>query len=364
MKKYIFQADIIRALAIIGVIGIHLVFTFTTRPDFFGGTIWWIALILNSFFRMSVPLFVILSGYLTLGKPVTARQNLNRVFHRLLIPLFSYYIIFNFVYALMASLRSEPFDYWEIFHNLSKNTGTILYFLVVLSLIELLNPLWNLLTEKKNTQILKYTCWFFLILGPVAHIFHFLSLREGEPFGTFTFWMLWVGFYLYGYLVKIKPVLLSKGEKVFYQTMFTFGLLLTIGLGYLTLWLHYNNINDLFYIEGQTYGDGYISIGVFMMAISSFNLLMRSQRIGKLVEYGWIKKPVAFIAVLSFALFLNHLLVIDILNKFFGITPDSPSMPGFGGYLLINTFLTFIITIPLAFILQKTPIIKRIVGEK
>jgi peptidoglycan/LPS O-acetylase OafA/YrhL len=145
--------------------------------------------------------------------------------------------------------------------------------------------------------------------------------------------------------------------------MFISGYILTIGFGYITLWLFHHNISDLFYIGGQTYADGYLSISIIMMTISAFNLLMRSGGIEKIGSI-WVKKPVMFIAGLSFAMYLNHLLVIDTLSKFYGVTPDSPSMPGLGGYLLISTFLTFSITIPLAFIIHKTPYLRKIVGEK
>lgn len=362
MSKYIFQADLVRALAILAVIGIHLVIPITPRPDFFGGTVWWAAFLLNCLFRISVPLFIILSGYLVLGKDSNIKENFNRLFHRILIPLISYYIIFNVVYALMAWLRSEPYDYSGIFHNLSKNTHTSLYFLVVLFFIQLLNPLWNLLTEPKNESVLKYICYFFLILATVSFFFYYLSLREGEMFSTFTYWMMWVGYYLYGYLVKLKPVLLTKTETVFYSLMFISNFIITVGFGYITLWLFHHNISDLFYIGGQTYADGYLSFSVMLMSLSGFNLLMRSKLSHKLESFEWLKKPVAFLATISFALYLNHLLVIDTLSKFFGINPDSPSMPSLAGYLVISAFLTLLITVPLVVIISKLPYLRKIVG--
>ncbi|MEO8581433.1 MAG: acyltransferase family protein [Patescibacteria group bacterium] len=362
MKKYLFQADFVRTFAILAVIGVHLVIPITARPDFFGGGLWWLTFLVNCLFRISVPLFILLSGYLTLGKSVTVRQNLSRVTRRLLVPLVAYYIIFTVVYASMAWLRAEPFDYWGIFHNLSKNTHSSLYFLVVLLFIQLLNPLWNLLTEEKNTLVLQYVCTFFFILGAVANIFYYLSLREGEVFSTYTYWLMWVGYYLYGYWVKRKPVLLSSAEKKWYSYLFIIGYIATVAFGYVTLWLFHHHVNELFYIGGQTYADGYLSISVMMMSVSVFNLLMRSEGILKLETYDWIKKPVVFLAGLAFAMYLNHLLVMDVLSKFFGITPDSPSMASLWMYLIIETITAFALTIPLAYLIQKTPVLKKIVG--
>lgn len=55
MKKpgYIFSADVIRGLAIFGVVTIHIANEIYTRLDFFGGSIWWIASLLNSIFLIS-----------------------------------------------------------------------------------------------------------------------------------------------------------------------------------------------------------------------------------------------------------------------------------------------------------------------
>lgn len=362
MKKYVFQADLIRALAIIGVIGVHLVIPITARPDFFGGTLWWITFLANCLFRVSVPLFVILSGYLTLGKPITIPQNFDKVKHRLLIPLLSYYLIFNVAYILMAVLRGDGYDYAGIFHNLSKNTHSSLYFLVVLLFIQLLNPLWNLLTEQKNLPVLKYVCWFFLGLGAVAYVFYYLSLREGEVFSTFTLWMMWVGYYLYGYLVKLQPPTLTRKEVRLYASMLAVGFGATVAFGFATLWLFHNGVSDLFYIGGQTYADAYLSISVIMMSIGAFQLLMRGNWSKEVESMSWLKKPVVFLASLSFALYLNHLLVIDVLNKFFGVAPDSQTMPSLAAYVVINTVLTFLITIPLAVLIQKLPIVRKAVG--
>lgn len=364
MKKYIFQADVVRSFAIIMAVGVHLVIPITARPDFFGGTIWWLTFLLNCLFRISVPLFIVLSGYLSLGKSITVSQNWKKVSQRLLIPLIVYYCIFTFAYATMAYLRAEPYDYWGIFHNLSKNTHSSLYFLVVLLFIQLLNPLWNLLTEEKNLPILKYVCYFFFGLGAVANIFYYLSLREGEVFSTYTYWMMWLGYYLYGYLVKLKPSSLSSKEKKKYLSLFSVSYLFTAVFGYITLWLYHHNVNDLFYIGGQTYADGYLSVSVMIMTVCVFNLIMRGKWFEQLQSNQLIKKSIIFIAGLAFAMYLNHLLVMDTLSKFFGVTPDSKSMGNLWRYLFIEVVTAFGLTIPLSYLIKQTPILKKIVGEK
>lgn len=364
VKKYIFSADVVRSVAILAVMGIHLVTPITSRPDFFGGGFWWVTFLLNALFRVSVPLFIMLSGYLSLGKSSTIKENFERVSKRLVVPLVAYYIINVITYSTMAWLREEPYDYWSILHNLSKNTHSPLYFLVVLALVQLLNPLWNILTRKENLEVLQYVTKFFFSLAILAHFFYFVSLREGEVFSTFTLWIMWIGYYLYGYLVKLQPATLSQSEQKKYALLYILGYVFTVGFGYFNLWLHYVHNNNVFLIGDQTYVDTYLSISVVMMSIGLFNLLMRTDAVDKLKDNQLLQKTVAFLAGLSFALYLNHLLVIDILNKFFGVTADSPAMPGLPGYLVINTVLTFALSIPLALLIKKTTGLKQIVGEK
>lgn len=56
-SSYIFSADVIRAVATLGVVSIHSVIAVYARPDFFNGLSWWFAIILDSLFRSSVPFF-------------------------------------------------------------------------------------------------------------------------------------------------------------------------------------------------------------------------------------------------------------------------------------------------------------------
>jgi peptidoglycan/LPS O-acetylase OafA/YrhL len=175
---------------------------------------------------------------------------------------------------------------------------------------------------------------------------------------------MWVGYYLFGYLVKANTNKLTRNETIQSVSIFSIGYVITVGLGYLMLKLHHQGVNDLFYIGGQTYADTYLSISVMMMSLSGFNLLMRSEWLEKLQSITLLKKVVMFFAALSFGMYLNHLVVIDVLNKFYGIAPDSKTMPSLGVYLALSTVLTFAITIPLVAVLRKIPLINRIIGEK
>jgi len=91
--SYVIQADVIRVIAIVAVVIIHTANAVYTRLDFFGGFTWWIAIILDSLSRISIPLFIMLSGYLMLGKNETLEKTFKRINLKILIPLI-FWILF------------------------------------------------------------------------------------------------------------------------------------------------------------------------------------------------------------------------------------------------------------------------------
>src|SRR5258708_8317398 len=98
MKKYIPSADLIRTIAILGALSIHIVQPVYSRFDFLGGITWWVTDFWNAFSRMSIPLFIMLSGYLLLGRQESVKKGIWRTIHIVSIPLlfcFFFYTPFN-----------------------------------------------------------------------------------------------------------------------------------------------------------------------------------------------------------------------------------------------------------------------------
>ena len=73
-KKYFYSADIIRAIAIILVVIIHISSELVNTPRIFLTPDWWFANFIDSLARVAVPLFIMLSGFLILhpGKSYSA----------------------------------------------------------------------------------------------------------------------------------------------------------------------------------------------------------------------------------------------------------------------------------------------------
>lgn len=360
-KQYIINADLIRIGALFAVVGIHLLTPIYARPDFFGGSFWWLTFLLNCLFRASVPLFVMLSGYLLLGKETSLRQNAERTVKRIVVPFFAFYLI-NFVYnAWAASMRQSEFDYTSFFHNLSKNSYTYLYFLIILAFLYALVPLFRLVFSSQNKQLAAYVIGFFFVNAIVATVARFTSLRVGDVFNTYTTWILWVGYFLAGYWIRQHQAELVKYQRWLIAALLI-GLCLTVGLGYWS-WVQHWQGNDLFYIGGVTYPEDYLSVGVILVAVSSFVLMIRARFTDQLVQNESVVKLIKWLAEVSFGVYLIHPIVIDFLNKFCGVTADNPAMPNIMVYVAVNAVLTFGVSILLAVIVNKTPLFRKIVGR-
>jgi len=164
-KTYIFNADLIRAFAAAGVVLIHTLDSIYDRPDFFGGQVWWLTHFLSGFLRVCVPLFIMLSGYLNLGKQRNFQENWQKIITRVLIPLGSFltiYITYDFF------TKRLPFvglgNVFSIFWNrFNLNTNSPLYFLIILFFVYLLHPFFDYIIAQNKKVFRRFLLFSFLI---------------------------------------------------------------------------------------------------------------------------------------------------------------------------------------------------------
>lgn len=358
-QTYIFQADLIRALAILGVVGIHVLSPIYDRPDFFNGGLWWLSLLLHVLFRVSVPLFIMLSGYLVLGKPVSFQENLERIWRRILLPLICFYLIYQGYMIGAAFFREESYNWWNVLTHLSYGTYSYLYFLVILAYLYFLIPIVQAGWRKSSRPAVQRVILFFFLNAILMTVARYFTLREGEIFNTFTMWILWVGYFLFGYWIRQTPQVLSPWKPVL---LFGLSFAVTVGLTYLGLYWHRQG-NDWLFIQGQTYAEEYLSLGVVGMALPLFVLLMKFQPPRWLMKKTFLTKSIQLLASLSFSIYLIHPLVLDYLHRFAGVTADNPQMPNLVVYLGVSGGMTLGISLVLAGVLQKFTYLRWLIGR-
>lgn len=355
-SSYSFPADVVRVVAIIGVVIIHVTNAVYTRLDFFGAPTWFATVFLDSFSRISIPLFIMLSGFLLLGKEESFEKSLSRISKRIFIP-FIFWLLFYLWYG-----GGIPYIYRinaEIFSNIFKGNVYHLYFLVIVIGLYFTAPLFRAFLKTASTKQQNLLVRMLIAIGIVEVAFQFL-LQTCASENFFTRWIPYAGFFAAGYVLlknneKIKSSLLYL---VYFSTLFA-----TFALNYLFYFLLRDQVKIM---SGagclSHYSDHYVSINVVLMSIAAFLLLMR-------FDYRLILKNSLFVNIIksiagaSFGIYLMHPFIGRYLEMQFHLAVDFSSLP-IPILISLKLFLTFAISYIATLIILKIPYVKLIVGGR
>lgn len=357
MKRGYYQLtlDVIRVLAILGVVTIHTANTVYERIDFFGGISWWFAIFLNSISRISVPLFILVSGSLILNKDETFKNTLKRTVNRLFIPLI--------IWAILTAVWNDghpgllPLNQALIFRLFSGHFYD-LYFLIILIGLYSISPL--LRSYIKNTSLKPQInlAYFFIGVGVCQVLLQYI-LGNCSSENFFTLWVPYTGLFITGYILVSNPHLIPS--RLFSFVLYIFGLLLTIVLNFFYYLYHSRGINIMTAPGCLThYSDYYLSINVLIMSLTIFSLLSKinfEKNTGS-----FFKKTIYSLARSSFGIYLVHLFLITIWDGWLRWDVDHNTLPLII-YLLVKFFVVFFGSYLLVWFLIKIPVIRRCFGE-
>jgi surface polysaccharide O-acyltransferase-like enzyme len=352
--KYIFSLDVIRTLAISGVVAIHVALAVSARADFFGGISWYISIIINSISRSAIPLFILLSGYLILSKNESFKKTMFRILSRISIPLifwtyFYTWWIYKDLPSLFTSLTSLPM------RLLTVNVFHLYYLAIIIGLYAISPFLRNYLQDKTKKFQLSLTGLLLCVTAGIVFLQYILAACSFTNISIM--WIPYVGLYLAGYTLghhtlSIKPYILYG--------IFILSFVTTTALNiyyYSELFIQNNKILNP---EGciSHYTDYYLSLNIILMAIPLFLLLLNANY--SYIQKTFVAKIIKSIARMSFGIFLTHLFILqyfDTLALFDWITP-------LWLYIIVKWTGVFLTSYILTFILMKIPVIRKIVGEK
>ena len=195
MKRRNFHFEIIRAVACLLVIAIHVSNLYNRAFPEIGIGSYGIALLVNSIARVSVPLFFMLSGALLAGRKPDIHKSIHRVWKFLWITVLwvAFYLVWTRVYL------KQPYDFRML---LSVPPSTHLWFLYAILAIYLALPLIQTLTRAMDDS-LELHIWMLVLLGVSVGGQYILSftplhgkydipLAHGTYFGLF-----FLGHFLY-----------------------------------------------------------------------------------------------------------------------------------------------------------------------
>jgi len=110
-KQKVVYIEYLRIIAVLAVIGIHVSAPFFNKYGKIDNTIWWFANLISSSSRFAVPLFVMISGSVLLGRDLPVRDFYVKRLKRVLLPLIFWSVFYLFIRVLDGGDLGKIFIY-------------------------------------------------------------------------------------------------------------------------------------------------------------------------------------------------------------------------------------------------------------
>lgn len=327
----IFWADALKMLSIFMVVVIHSsAKVLYAWDEVLAGKIsvdaWNFANILNSVSRISVPLFVMLSGAFLLNNTDSLQTFLKKRIPRILIPWIVWgtvQLLYNFNFSLSEILSGD---------FASKVAATYFggfWFMPMILGLYLLTPI---IREFTKTAKLKEFLYFFTLWFVTASLVPTLNQTFGINISLqLPIFLQYLGYYIAGYYFTHK-LKISAWNLQLTRILFITSIAV-IALGTYSLTLLQSSLHESLYL--------YTNAFVLTASLTGFLTFKDFFEKHPLFQSATIKQKITKISCASFGIFLSHALILDVLTKGkIGVTVHGLSM---------NPILALPITIILVF---------------
>jgi surface polysaccharide O-acyltransferase-like enzyme len=334
MKKY--WVTNLRVSATLMVILLHAAGFGVTKVNKISISDWWICHVINSVGRFAVPIFVMLSGYLLLGRYENLSEFLRKRISRIFIP----FLIWSLVYMLYANFKglSAERTPWELGAFIKTllvgnggGAGHLWFVYMLLGLYAFTPIISRWIRQATETEIV-----FFLILWVLCNTgFDLFEKKYGLSVKfDFRYFTGYLGYFVLGYWLGNKEIKLSA---------------LALSLIFLSAWAVVVYVCYVVsFAKGQYTTDHtyYLSLAVMLMSASIF---LWFKKVGdKALWPSWI----AELDASSYGMYLVHFLILRILSRNYRIN-YSWHHPLLG--IIIHFLLCAIVSYLIVKILSKIP---------
>ncbi len=291
--------DRLRNLATVMVIGIHVAAPVAHGEGLdFNGSFWWAGNFWNSLTRPAVPLFVMLSGYLLLGKDYPLPDFLKRRFSRVVIPAVFWMLIYCF-YGYLA--KGTPATIGEALKSIV--TGPVHYHLWFIYLIIGLYLVYPILRPWVRTASNRDFMYFFVMWSVGTWIYKALAVFCQMPIGIyFELFTNNCGYFVMGYFLGSRTVFDQFPPKLFAASLIAIGTAGTMLASYCINTFFWDGHTNVYFYDYLTPNVAISSIGWFLLAKTAFNStpLLDIER---------------DFSAASFGIYFAHVLVMDYCGK-------------------------------------------------
>ena len=333
-----------RVLATVCVVLLHVASSVLYKYNQVPNSHWWIGNVYDSFVRFSVPLFLMITGALLLGKqhdyPIFLKKKVLRIF----LPFVFWttiYIGYNFLEPpqFNGKLASQSNFEW-ILQQAKEGSSYHLWYMYMLLGIYVAMPL----LAKIIAKVRKLYLELFLLTWVL-----FISLSASYTSNSNFEWNLWyylgyLGYVVLGYYLSIIN---TKSKRVSTLAVITF----TIGL-FVTFYgtFYYTDKTGVFCKNYYSY----LIPNVLLMATSVYVLLKNAD----IKLNGVLKTARNIIDKHSYGIYLSHILVLNYLIMYgvdWNLIHPLIGIP-------LTTIITLIVSVAIVYLISKVPLGKYISG--
>jgi surface polysaccharide O-acyltransferase-like enzyme len=293
-----FSLDLVKAIAILMIVAIHVGDPFRNEIATLGAKPWSVLITIRMFSIQGVPLFFMASGFFLIGKQNESTGTfLKKRFSKLTIP----FVLWSFAYWCW-DIYCLGYDQQISDFPMAFVQGKIIYhfwFFYAIIAIYLATPILRVYAQNASRKSMLYflVIWFiFLSLLPT------LGIQHGIQVELFT---KFLGYFLAGYL--FRDIYLGRRQTVM---AFIVVIGLSISLAVVTLMKTLANENlAMYWIPMHSLNP--------IIILNSFLSFIALRSVCRYIEFsGLIKRAVHTISITSFGIYILHVFV------FFAVRPD------------------------------------------
>ncbi len=342
---HIYWIDLVRVFAVFQVVLVHLSYVIFFKEAPLTPN-WRAANFYDSFSRMGVPLFFMVSGYLLLGKSESIADFFRKRFMKVGIPTLFWSVAY-LLWSVKAYTNGSMNPLGVILSMLKAiYTGNVeihLWFLYILIGIYLVVPILRVYASTASRQNLTYFIAMWFLASPLLELAQrVIGFQTALIIPVVTGY---VGYFVMGYwLADVK--LGSRG-----RVLSALGCIIAIVVTYFG-----TNILSADAAPIDTYFYSYFSPPTVLASLCGFLLLKDlGQNLGKASQI------VRTVSATSFGIYLIHIFVVELLRKgdlgfrlYSWMAPSVYMIP-------LTALVVFVLSFMIVFVMQKIPALKMLV---
>ncbi len=355
--KRIFYYDVLRAIAIIGIVFCHVSSQFVANPSSLSYTSYWISAFFDCFRDFSIPVFVMLSGALLIGKKDTLITFFKKRLSRIFIP-FVFWVVIYRIYSYFYFPGAQN-TFLNIFFGTPGTLGAAFWFIWMITVsyigIFIINKV--IIFQNNNERFNRYfiPALLFLSIG-------YIIISQFGLFNPYQsrliYFISFMSYIVIGYALANYNVVSHR---------FNNNLLLSAtGIIFMVSYLYYISFNVVpsSILNNHFSYSGYFNLLTLIMSASLFlffKYLSNSKFLDDL-EKNNMGKIITCISGYSFGIYLSHFLIMYRVRmnlvRYVQYTTQSPLF-----WIPFLVLLILAISMVILLILDRIPVLEKFSGN-